>query len=108
MARRMSNRERIERLAAEKVATDREKTDKKKKKKVAKTASKSTTSRKKVTKTTKREKTVWKVYNSNFKEMACFPYPKKAAAETEAKKLTKKTGNQHFVNSAKVPMEDDE
>ncbi len=46
--------------------------------------------------------------NNALKEMACYAYPEKTKAEAHATKLTKKTGNQHFVNSAKVPMEDGE
>jgi len=105
MAKRMSNRERIERLAAEKEASEEEKKEKKKKKENAAPASKPR--RKKVAASVKREKTVWKVFNNNYKEIACFPYPEKAKADAQAAKLTKKTGSQHFVNSAKVPMEDE-
>lgn len=103
MAKRLSSRERLERLAAEKEASELEKADQKGKKKAKK---KAPARRKKVSATPKREKTVWKVYNANYKELACFPYPEKAKAETHAAKLTKKSGNTHFVNSAKVPMED--
>ncbi len=106
MAKRLSNRERIERLAAEKKASEKEKAEKKDKPKAKK--KKTPARRKKVSAAPKREKTVWKVFNSNYKEIACYPYSEKPKAESHAAKLTKKSGNAHFVNSAKVPMEDDE
>jgi hypothetical protein len=53
-------------------------------------------------------KFVWKVFNNNCKEVACFPYPEKDEADARATKLTQKTGKEHFVNSVKVPMALDE
>ena len=53
-------------------------------------------------------KFVWKVFNGNFKEVACFLYPDKAKAEATAVQLARKTGKEHFVNSVKVPMGADE
>ena len=107
MAKRMSSRERIERLAAEKEASEKEKAEQKEKTKAKKKKKKTPARRKKVGAAPKREKTVWKVFNSNYKEVACYPYPENAKAEAHAAKLTKKSGNPHFVNSAKVPMDDD-
>jgi hypothetical protein len=101
MAKRSSNRERIERRAQEAAVAAKEKAATKK------TTKKKTTSRKKAAKT-QRMKTVWKVFNNNIKEVACFPYPEKDKADEKAAQLTKKTGQEHFVNGIKVPMADDE
>lgn len=104
MAKRMSNRERVQRAAAEAAARDREKTEK--------TGGKSTSSstpRKRATKKApvrQRQMTVWKVFDNSFKEVAVFAYPEKKKAETEAARLTKETGKTHFVNDVVVPMED--
>ena len=99
MAKRSSNRERILRLAQEAALAAKEKKAKKAKKKPA---------RAKKTAPKQRMKFVWKVFNNNAKEVACFPYPEKAHAEAKAAELTQKTGKEHFVNSIKVPMADDE
>ena len=107
MAKRMSNRERIERLAAEKQAAEAEKKEAASKKKVTK--KKATSSRATAASTRAaggRHKIVWKVFNASFKEMDVFPFPEKAKAEKKAKELTEKTGHEHFVNSEEVPMED--
>ena len=103
MAKRSSNRERIQRRAQEAALAAEEK---KAKKKRAGTKKK----RAGATKTAppQRMKFVWKVFNNNVREVACFPYPEKAQAEAKAAELTKKTGKEHFVNSIKVPMADDE
>jgi hypothetical protein len=103
MAKRKSSKERMERLAEENEAAELEKAAEKSKKKKKKAPA-----RKKKVAAPKREKTVWKVYSPTYKEQASYPYPEKNKAEAHAAKLTKKTGNEHFVNSAKVPMDDDE
>jgi len=97
MTTRMSNKERIQQKAAEAAAGKKEKTEKKKK-----------TTRKKATTTINRRKVVWKVFDSNYKEVACFPYPEKAKAYSTADVLTKKKNKIHFVNDVSVPMEDDQ
>jgi len=104
MAKRMSNKARIQQKAEEAVAANREKAAKKKvaKKKTAKKK----TAKKKVSKKTaatgQRLKVVWKVFNSNYKEVACFPYPDKKKAYKMAENLDKKNKSKHFVNAVKV------
>ena len=105
MAKRASNRERIARRAAEAKISAEEKTAAKK---TVKKKAGTVRSRRKKADPAKRMKFVWKVFNDNFKEVACFPYPEKEAADAKAAQLTKKTGKEHFVNSIKVPMADDE
>jgi len=106
MVRRLSNRARIEQKAAEAEAAKAEKTEKKTKTAKKKTTSKKTTTKKKTAAGSIRQKLVWKVANTNFKEVAIFPYPEKKAADAKAAELTEKTGKNHFVNAIKVPMED--
>ena len=99
MPKKLSNKERILRRAKEAVLAAEEKVAKK------------TAKRKRPTKKVsppRRMKTVWKVFNDNIKEVACFPYPQRSQADAKAAQLTKKTGKQHFVNGIKVPMADDE
>jgi len=104
MAKRMSNKARIQQKAEEAVATDEEKGTKEKvaKKKVAKKK----VAKKKVSKKTAAAgqplKVVWKVFNSNFKEVGCFPYPEKKKAYKMAEELDKKNKSKHFVNAVKV------
>ncbi len=106
---RMSNRERIERLAAEKAAADEEKKTTKATKK--KTTKKKTTTKKTTKKTAAKTagasgvRKVWKVFNNSFKEVETFNFPDKAKADKLAKDLTEKTGHDHFVNAVEVPME---
>ena len=45
---------------------------------------------------------VWKVFNSNYKEVGCFPYPEKKKAYKMAEDLEKKKKGEHFVNAVKV------
>ncbi len=89
MARRMSNRGRIERMAEEAEAT-----------------------RKAARKTPGapeqaggRLKLVWVVSAPNGKAVEFFPYGEKAKAEALAARLTAKADREHFVASRKVPME---
>ncbi len=95
MVKKMSNKEKILRLAEEAAAGIKEKSGKKK-----------TTTRKKATPTIKRYKAVWKVFNDSHKEVACFPYSEKDEAYARADDLTKKKNNNYFVNEIKVSMED--
>ncbi|MHC4946500.1 MAG: hypothetical protein ACYTG7_26105 [Planctomycetota bacterium] len=102
MAKRMSNKARIQQKAEEAAAADEEKTKKKvTKKKVTK---------KKVSKKTpkagQRMKVVWKVFNANYKEVGCFPYPEKKKAFKMAEDLEKKNKGKHFVNAVQVPMDE--
>ena len=98
---RISSKERLQQLADEAIAGEEQKAEKK--------AKKATTTKKKVAKSViKREKVVWKVFDANYKEVACFPYAQKdeAFAKLEERKQKKSTVN-YFINEVKVPMEDE-
>jgi len=101
MAKRMSNKARIEQKAAEAAAADEKKVAKKKvtKKKVAKKKKKVS---KKAAAAAAPLKVVWKVFNANYKEVGCFPYPEKKKAYKMAEDLEKKNKGEHFVNAVKV------
>lgn len=110
MPSRMSNKERIARLAAEKKAEELEKEEKKKtKSKAKKTTTKKKTrtsrSRASATKSAGRLKAVWVVCDQSGSIVRTFPYSDKSAAEKECKKLTSDKGKLHFVKMDKVPME---
>ena len=84
-------------MAEEAAAGEEKKVEKKKK----------ATTRKKKVETIKRYKAVWKVFDTSYKEVACFPYSEKDEAHARAKDLTWKKNNNHFVNEIKVPMKDE-
>ncbi len=124
MAKRMSNRERIQRQAMEIAASEKEKeekkTTKKTTKKTAKKTAKKTTKKtakktakkktsgttKKTAATAKRLRIVWTVFDDRLNEVASFPYPEKDAADKKAAALTKKSGKDHVVRPNKVEMAD--
>ena len=99
MVKKMTSKERIQQLAEEAAVGEEVKAEKKKKKTTTKKAAKSII---------KREKVVWKVFDANYKEVACFPYAQKdeAFAKLEELKRKKSTVN-YFINEVKVPMEDE-
>ena len=97
MAKKVSNKERIQQKAEEAAVVTKEKAVKKVRK---------TTPRKKATAATTRRKIVWKIYNDSFKEVDCFPYREKAQAYSIADNLTKKKNKKYFVNEVSVPMEE--
>jgi hypothetical protein len=105
MAKRMSNKARIQQKAEEAAAADEVKAAKKKmvKKKAAKKKA-----AKKTAAAGQRLVVVWKVFNSNYKEVGCFPYPEKNKAYKMAEDLEKKDKGKHFVNAVKVeaPVEE--
>ena len=112
MPARMSNRDRIARLAAEKAAGDKEKevakTTKKTKatKKPRSTSAKTTkASRASAAKPAMGMKLVWVVCDNTGGVVKAFPYPERKAADTEAARLTTSKGKTHFVKTDKVPME---
>ena len=107
MAKRMSNRERIERLAAEKAAAQQEKKTARPTKPAARSRSSAAKPAAKRQTTGGRNKIVWKVFSASFKEVESFPFPERAKAEKMAKDLTTKTGHEHFVNSEEVPMKEE-
>ena len=88
-------KERIQQKAEEAAAGIKEKMEKKDKK---------TTSRKKATKATYRQKIVWKVFNDSFNEVDCFPYQERVKAYIRAVELTRRKNKNYFVNEVSVPM----
>ncbi len=100
MVKKMTSKERIQQMAEEAAAGKEEKAEKKKKK--------ATTTKKAAKSIIKREKVVWKVFDANYKEVACFPYAQKneAFAKLDERKQKKSTVN-YFINEVKVPMEDE-
>ncbi len=126
MASRMSNRDRIQRMAQEAEAAKKEKAvaaKAKPKKKAKKAAPKKAAAKKKVTKKKPaakkaaprkkaaakgRVKIVWAVCVPAGKALKIFPFREKAEAQAEAEKLTAKKGTLHVVRSERQPMEPDE
>jgi hypothetical protein len=104
MAKRLSNRQRIDRMAEEASIEAEDKEPKKEPKTGVRKASGS----RKTSPKQKRMKFIWRVVDENSKEMASFPYPAKGEAEARASELSEKTGKAHAVNCVRVPMEDDE
>jgi len=97
MAKKVSNKERIQQKAEKAAAVTKEKAVKRVRK---------TTPRKKATAATTRRKIVWKIFNDSFKEVDCFPYREKAQAYSIADDLTKKKNKKYFVNEVSIPMEE--
>jgi hypothetical protein len=102
MAKRLSNKQRIERMAEE-LSKETEDKDKEPKPTVRKTARS-----RKTAPAQKRMKFIWKVVDPNAREIASFPYREKPEAEARAAELSEKTGKAHTVNPVRVPMEDNE
>jgi len=102
MPRRMSSRERLERLQAEKAAEQREKEEKKAARKPAKKSS--TGSRKKKAAAPGRMKMVWAVCKANGEIVETFPYPKKAEAKETAERMSASGRTDYIVKPEKVPM----
>ncbi len=100
MARRMSNSERLERMAEEASIKTEEKE--------AKAPVRKASGSRKTAPKPKRMKFVWSVMDENSKEIASFAYPAKGEAEARAAELSQKTGKRHTVNPVRVPMRDDE
>jgi len=107
MAKRLSNRQRIERMAEEASIEAEDKEQGAEDKEAKPGARKASRSRKTAPKQ-KRMKFIWSVVDEKSKEMASFPYPGKGEAEARASELSEKTGKAHTVNLVRVPMEDDE
>ena len=95
---RMSNRDRIARAAEESRLAEAEKLAKKAASKAEKRPPKSRAK-------DVRMKIVWVVYNSRGKPVKTFAYPDKAAATTEAQRLSSSTGHPHELRATKVPMD---
>jgi len=97
---RMSNRDRIARAAAEARATAKERDEQQK----AKAAAPPSSGRRKKVEPVGPLKVVWEVRGPNGKTVKTYPYPLKAAAEAEAKRLTEEHDTTHYVAQAKVPL----
>ncbi len=100
MARRLSNKQRIERMAEEASIEAEEKEPK--------TPVRKASGSRRTAPKPKRMKFVWSVVDENSKEIASFPYPAKGEAEARAAELSAKTGKVHKVDCVRVPMGDDE
>ena len=107
MAKRLSNRQRIERMAEEASIEAEDKEQEAEDKEPKPSVRKASRSRK-TAPIQKRIKFIWRVVDENSKEMASFPYPAKGEAEARASELSEKTGKAHTVNCVRVPMADDE
>ena len=94
---RMSNRDRIARAAEEARPAEAEKLAKK----PAKAAKRPPKPRAKDV----RMKVVWVVDNAHGKPVKTFAYPDKAAATSEAQRLSRSTGHPHELRATKVPMD---
>ena len=120
MPARLSNRDRIARLAAEKAAAKKEKEAKKGAKKTRTTKATTTkkAAKKKTTKAASKAssksaaakpagglKMVWAVCDNTGSIVKTYPYPDRKTADSEAGRLTTSKGKTHFVKSDKVPME---
>jgi hypothetical protein len=101
MAGRMSNRDRIAKMAAEKAAAAKEKAKKKKKAPAKKRATK----KKAAAASGGRMKVVWAVCDQTGNLVKTYDYPKRGDADKEAARLTESKGKPHFVRAEKVPME---
>ncbi len=107
MAKRLSNRQRIERMAEEASIKAEDEEQGAEDKEAKPSVRKASRSRKTAPKQ-KRMKFIWSVVDEKSKEMASFPYPAKGEAEARASELSEKTGKAHTVNLVRVPMEDNE
>jgi len=110
MARRISNRTRLQRLQEEKQIEADEKKEKRPdepaaaKKKKAKKAPAAKRTRK-APEPAGRMKVVWAVAEPGKDPKATFPFPEKAKAEAEAARLTAKHGKTFLVRRDRVAME---
>lgn len=102
MARRMSNKDRIGKMREEADATAKEKSAPKEK-----SAAKEPKPKKGApVRVASRMKIVWAVCAVNGSIVKTFPYPLKAAAEAEVKRLTEAKGASHHLRAEKVPFDD--
>lgn len=109
MARRMSNRERIERLAAEKAAARKEKEEEKKARAAAAAApgapKKRAPRKKKAAAPPVRMKAIWAVCKLGGDVVETYPYGKRDEAESAAVKLNAEATGDYIVRPERVPME---
>ncbi len=107
MPRRVSSRDRLERLQAEKAAEQREKEEKKVAKKAspAKPKPKAKAGSRKKAAASVRMKLVWAVCKANGDIVDTFPYPEKAEAKATAERMSAAGRPDFIVKPEKVPME---
>ena len=98
MGRRMSNRDRIDRMREEAAATEREK-----EKRRAERASRPGASAK--ADTDVRLKLVWAVKDPGGEVLCTYPYPRKDLAEAEAQRRRVSDGRSYIVTPEKVPFD---
>jgi len=103
MPRRMSSRERIDKLRAENEAAEIEKETKRKKKAAAPPKAKAT--RKKKVAAPVRMKMTWAVVRLGGDIIESYPYPQKAEAEAHAGRLNRDKPGDYIVRPERVPME---
>jgi hypothetical protein len=106
MAKRLSNRQRIERMAEE-ASTEAENREQGAEDKESQPTVRKARAKKAAPKQ-KRMKLVWRVVDQSSREVASFPYREKPEADVRAAELSQKTGKTHTVNAVRVPMGDDE
>lgn len=87
MGRRMSNRDRIERLRAEAAAAEREK------------------AKRRAGEGEARLKLVWAVKDPGGEVLCTYPYPQRDMAEAEARRRRAGDGRSYFVAPEKVPLD---
>jgi hypothetical protein len=107
MAKRLSNRQRIERMAEE-ASTEAEIKEPVAEDGEPQPSVKKAPRAKKSAPKQKRMKLVWRVVDQSAREVASFPYREKPQADARAAELSQKTGKPHAVTSFRVPMGDDE
>jgi hypothetical protein len=107
MAKRLSNRQRIERMAEEASLEAKDKEQGAEEREAEPTVRKAPRAKKSAPKQ-KRMKLVWRVIDPTAREVASFPYREKPQADARAAELSQKTGKTHTVTSFAVPMGDDE
>lgn len=103
MPGRMSNKDRIAKLAAEKAAGSTEKSEAKKRA-PAKRAPSARAAAAAAAKTGARMRLVWVVCDQAGNPVKSYPYPARADADAEVARLTASKGKPHFIKKDKEPM----
>ena len=104
MARRMSNRDRIDQMRAEADAAQKERDEKRAAAPARAPSSKASSSRERAAAASAgKVRLVWSVRNQRGDEVSFFPYPQQAEARAEAERLAEETERAHFVTQAEKP-----
>lgn len=103
MPGKMSNRDRIARMAAEAEAAGKEKQADRQAR--AESASRSGAAKSRAKRPPARVKIVWAVCDQTGSQVKSYPYAEEAAALADAQQRTTATGRTHFVTRAEVPLE---